>query len=743
MKIKIPFSKYVFEVSFWKIKLKKMGYKVKKVTGELGEYVFDFGGLIALRNFTARTNGNRLIIQSAENANFTILDALVNEVEIDGVVYDDVKSAQEALQKLVFNPNPPVILKKSEYEFLKNVKKRLEALEDCCKGNNGNGNAAISVKISGTHSHPTAIVSNGKAPFSYSWEVLSGCYNIENPHSQNPTIKCKPGSKCKSGKISVRVMDANNDSASATSKVNVDCGETINTDPEIEKVTIGGNWKNPTVKVVGGTAPFNYKWSCNDTCIGAVGSLHQKSPEFECTHAHSFCNKKGRVKLSVQVTDSNGKLKNASKFFDYDCTKINSDALDKPVLSVSGRTVTLENPDFDATYETTVTPEECYDFVIDGATCTVSCKNNPTLTCNEATVTVIAKKGNATKSTSVKLNLHCAPQEVAETKLISGNVKVISDELVRLSPKLFNEDISVIENTIWYVDGVPQDLPGCFEDICLELAPKFIVNRKSQSYAVTVRVKVTYKSGYPKSEEEFDHSYTIPNAENTCNEVYPNFSVSEVKVPNTGDWATVALEDAVGVATLNIINFKNEPLEFEKINEAKLKVRCVAGTAAGTYQLKLTRANCAGTKEAYLTVRVKSGVSYTETLELVNKDEMPCPNGCIKEVIGKFEATPNTYVKLDLVNFDGAAPDFVDFRILSDNSIDGSVNVPVEGCDGVVYSDDEGLITIRLYYREDKACNTNAGMSLTNKPGLKLYAEDGTTITLSLPICGAGRRDLI
>ncbi|MEQ3501141.1 hypothetical protein ABMY20_15405 [Tenacibaculum sp. SSH1-16] len=87
-----------------------MGYKIKTVDGELKEYAFDIGGVLALRNFKAVTNGNRLIIESHEKANFTILDALVNEVEIDGIVYDDPTAAQEALQRLVFNPLVPVIL---------------------------------------------------------------------------------------------------------------------------------------------------------------------------------------------------------------------------------------------------------------------------------------------------------------------------------------------------------------------------------------------------------------------------------------------------------------------------------------------------------------------------------------------------------------------------------------------------------------------------------------------------------
>ncbi|MDO4783453.1 MAG: hypothetical protein Q4A09_09595, partial [Capnocytophaga felis] len=95
-----------------------MPYKVDSVTGEMSEYIFDIGGVLALRNFTARTDGERLVIQSAANANFTILDALVSEVEIDGVVYDNPISAQEALQRLVFNPAVPVIMTLAQQQLL-------------------------------------------------------------------------------------------------------------------------------------------------------------------------------------------------------------------------------------------------------------------------------------------------------------------------------------------------------------------------------------------------------------------------------------------------------------------------------------------------------------------------------------------------------------------------------------------------------------------------------------------------
>lgn len=100
-----------------------MGYIIKTVDGQLKEYAFDIGGVLALRNFTVTTNGQRLIVRSNEKANFTILDALVNEVEIDGKVYDNPKDAQEALQKLVFNPKVPVIAKDSD---LNNIPKVIE-----------------------------------------------------------------------------------------------------------------------------------------------------------------------------------------------------------------------------------------------------------------------------------------------------------------------------------------------------------------------------------------------------------------------------------------------------------------------------------------------------------------------------------------------------------------------------------------------------------------------------------------
>ena len=88
-------------------------YKVNPLTGELQEYVFEYNGILALRNFTARVEDERLILHAADDVNFSILEALVSEVEINGVVYDNPTAAQEALTRLTFNQNRPVLLDKS------------------------------------------------------------------------------------------------------------------------------------------------------------------------------------------------------------------------------------------------------------------------------------------------------------------------------------------------------------------------------------------------------------------------------------------------------------------------------------------------------------------------------------------------------------------------------------------------------------------------------------------------------
>ena len=100
-------------------------YKVNPLTGELQEYVFEYNGILALRNFTAKVDGERLILHAADDVNFSILEALVSEVEINGVVYDNPTAAQEALTRLTFNQNRPVLLDKSLKDLILNAVQKI------------------------------------------------------------------------------------------------------------------------------------------------------------------------------------------------------------------------------------------------------------------------------------------------------------------------------------------------------------------------------------------------------------------------------------------------------------------------------------------------------------------------------------------------------------------------------------------------------------------------------------------
>lgn len=99
-------------------------YKLRPDSGELQEYLFEYNGILALKNFVARVDGERLILHSAADMNFSILDALVSEVEIDGRVYDTPEAAQQALQRLTFNTNRPVLMTQRERELLEGALQR-------------------------------------------------------------------------------------------------------------------------------------------------------------------------------------------------------------------------------------------------------------------------------------------------------------------------------------------------------------------------------------------------------------------------------------------------------------------------------------------------------------------------------------------------------------------------------------------------------------------------------------------
>ena len=101
-------------------------YKVNPLTGELQEYVFEYNGILALRNFTARVEDERLILHAADDVNFSILEALVSEVEINGVVYNNPTAAQEALTRLTFNQNRPVLLDKTLKDLILGAVQKVE-----------------------------------------------------------------------------------------------------------------------------------------------------------------------------------------------------------------------------------------------------------------------------------------------------------------------------------------------------------------------------------------------------------------------------------------------------------------------------------------------------------------------------------------------------------------------------------------------------------------------------------------
>ena len=99
-------------------------YKVNPLTGELQEYIFEYNGILALRNFQTKLDGERLILHHADDVNFSLLETLVSEVEINGVVYDNPTAAQEALTRLTFNQNRPTILPQEERALITNALQR-------------------------------------------------------------------------------------------------------------------------------------------------------------------------------------------------------------------------------------------------------------------------------------------------------------------------------------------------------------------------------------------------------------------------------------------------------------------------------------------------------------------------------------------------------------------------------------------------------------------------------------------
>ncbi|MDV3662478.1 hypothetical protein CMU51_00185 [Elizabethkingia anophelis] len=83
----------------------------ESVPGQDGSLIFKFNGQFALKNYNVEiVNGNRLKVTSATNELFSLLEADVSEVEINGMIYSDAGAAQIALQTLVYSNEKPIIL---------------------------------------------------------------------------------------------------------------------------------------------------------------------------------------------------------------------------------------------------------------------------------------------------------------------------------------------------------------------------------------------------------------------------------------------------------------------------------------------------------------------------------------------------------------------------------------------------------------------------------------------------------
>ncbi|MFL9834994.1 glycoside hydrolase family protein [Chryseobacterium terrae] len=93
-----------------------MSYIFETVTGSTGDLGFHFNGQFALKNYNVEiVNGNRLKVVSTQNENFSLLEAEISEVEINGMVYSDPSAAQIALTSLVHSSAEPIILMKEQY----------------------------------------------------------------------------------------------------------------------------------------------------------------------------------------------------------------------------------------------------------------------------------------------------------------------------------------------------------------------------------------------------------------------------------------------------------------------------------------------------------------------------------------------------------------------------------------------------------------------------------------------------
>lgn len=98
-----------------------MAHIFEGVPGTDGDLLFKFNGQFALKNYNVEIiQNNRLKVTSTGGELFSLLEADIAEVEINGKVYNDPASAQNALQALVYNPARPTVLTPAQIAAITN-----------------------------------------------------------------------------------------------------------------------------------------------------------------------------------------------------------------------------------------------------------------------------------------------------------------------------------------------------------------------------------------------------------------------------------------------------------------------------------------------------------------------------------------------------------------------------------------------------------------------------------------------
>lgn len=104
----------------------KATYHFSVATGALQNYMFVLNELLVIRCFKVRIEGERLIVHAADDKNFCILDALANEVSVNGVVYDNPTEAQAVLMPLIFSTEDLVLLSSQLQTLIQGAVQKIE-----------------------------------------------------------------------------------------------------------------------------------------------------------------------------------------------------------------------------------------------------------------------------------------------------------------------------------------------------------------------------------------------------------------------------------------------------------------------------------------------------------------------------------------------------------------------------------------------------------------------------------------